>query len=287
MGSVLVTGAAGFAGTHLVAALRAAGRDVVGAGHGCDRSVDFRLAEDVAELVAEVRPSAVIHLAGTSTLEELLRDPHGGNYNVVQPAVNVLEAVATNAVGARVVLCSPCEVYGRASRLPTDEGSPLAPADLYGAARAAVEFMSRSYAARGVPVVVARAFHFTGPGQDRRSPLGDLAARAVRGEPLVAGNLELRRDYSDVRDIVAGLVLLADEGRPGEAYNLCSGSTRSMRELAEKLVGPDVEITLDPARIRAGEPAVFLGSPARAEALGWRRRWDLEQTLADLRASYA
>ncbi len=286
MGPVLVTGAGGFAGRHLVAALEEEGREVVSAGHATDRSVDFRVAEHVRELIEEVRPSVVFHLAGTSTLAELLRDPQGGNYNVVQPAVNLLEAVAEAAPGARVVLCSPCEVYGRASRLPTDERSPLAPLDLYGAARAAVEFIVRSYAGRGVSVVIARAFHFTGPGQDRRSPLGDLAARVARHEPLRVGNLALRRDYSDVRDIVRGLVLLAERGEPGEAYNLCSGATRSMRELAGKLAGEGAILTEDPTLSHPGEAPVYLGSPARAEALGWRRRWELDRTLADLLASY-
>ncbi|MDP2311397.1 MAG: NAD-dependent epimerase/dehydratase family protein [Pseudomonadota bacterium] len=286
MAPVLVTGAAGFAGQALVAALRADGREVVGAGHATDASVDFRITEDVLALVDEVRPSLVFHLAGTSTLREMLRDPHGGNYNVVQPAVNLMEALARVAPGTRLVLCSPCEVYGRAARLPTDERSPLAPVDVYGAARAAVEYMSRSYAQRDVPVIVARAFHFTGPGQDRRWPLADLVARAALGEPLEVGNPELRRDYSDVRDIVRGLAVLGDRGEPGEAYNLCSGSTRSLRDLAAQALGEGAELTLNPDLAIATEVPVFLGSPARAEALGWRREWTLERTLADLRASY-
>ncbi|MFN7146517.1 MAG: NAD-dependent epimerase/dehydratase family protein, partial [Myxococcota bacterium] len=193
----LVTGAGGYVGRRLVEALAARGADVVGAGHGADLSVDFRMAEDVAALVEETRPAVVHHLAGTSTLAELQRDPQGGNQNVVQPALNVLEAVA-NAGGGRVVLVSPCEVYGRANRLPIDERCPLAPVDLYGAARASVEYMARAYAARGVEIVVARAFHFTGPAQDRRWPLADAAARAARGEPVRLGDAEARRDVSDV-----------------------------------------------------------------------------------------
>ncbi len=279
----LVTGGGGYVGRRLVEALVARGVDAVAAGHGCDRSIDFRMPEDVTALVAEVRPDVTFHLAGTSTLAELLRDPHGGNYNVVQPAVNVMEALAL-AGGGRMVLVSPCDVYGRASRLPIDEACPLVPADLYGAARAAVEYMARAYGARGVEIVTARVFHFTGPGQDRRFPLGDVAVRAARGEPVRIGGAELRRDYSDVRDVVDGLVLLGGRGAPGEAYNLCSGQARSLRALAELVAGGPVEV--DPALDRPGAVPVYLGSPARARALGWAPRFGIEETLRELRASY-
>ena len=90
---VLVTGAAGFSGRPLVALLASHGHDVVCAGHGCEESVDFRLATDVVDLVRRVGPDRVFHLAGTSSLVEMARDPVGGHQNIIQPAVNLLEAV--------------------------------------------------------------------------------------------------------------------------------------------------------------------------------------------------
>lgn len=281
MRPALVTGANGWVGRALVAALAGRGRAVVGAGHGCDRPVELRLADQVEALVSEERPRVVFHLGGTSTLAELLRDPEGGNQNVVAPAVNVLEAVAT-AGGGRVVLVSPCEVYGRPGRLPIDEAAPLQPMDLYAAARAAVEYMARGYAARGVEVVVARLFTLAGPGLDRRAPLGDFAARAARGEPLRIAGGALRRDVVDVRDVVQGLVLLGDRGAPGEAYNLCAGRAHALSELGAVVAGAPVEV--DPAPERAAP--VYLGSPAKAEALGWERTFALEETLRDLVASW-
>lgn len=284
MTDLLVTGAGGFLGRAVSLAAREAMDRVEGAGHACERSVDFRILEDVRTLVDDLRPRAVVHLAGTATLAELLRDPTGGNQNVVQPAVNLLEALADAAPGSRLVLVSPCEVYGRATRLPIDERCPLAPVDLYSAARAAVEHMARVYAARGVTVITARVFHFTGPGQDERWPLGAAARAAARGAPVRLGNLDARRDFSDVRDIARGLVTLATLGAPGEVYNLCSGRGAPLRELAERVAAGRVPVEHDPALdVRTAVP-VFLGTAAKAEALGWQRRFTLEDTLRELAA---
>ncbi len=282
---VIVTGAGGFAGRHLTHHLRDAGHDVVAAGHAADVSMDFRMADDVHALVARVQPHVVYHLAGTSSVAEVARDPAGGNANIVQPAVNVLEAVAQRAPAARVLLVSTCHVVGRPTRLPIEEDAPLAPVDLYGAARAAVEYMARTYVQRGVDVVIARAFHHTGPGQSPRFARAAWAARARRGEREIAvGDLSLRRDYSDVRDIVAGYALLVGRAERGGVVQLCSGEARSLASVFADLA-PGCTPVVDPHRLRAGEPPVLLGSPARAEALGWVRRHAWERTLADLRAS--
>lgn len=282
----IVTGANGFAGRHLVQYLRDRGDAVIAAGHGADVEIDFRFVEDAKSLVAQAQPDVIFHLAGTSSVKEVQRDPVSGNQNVVQPALNVLEAVVTEAAHARVLLVSTCHVYGRPARLPIDEAAPLAPVDLYGGARAAVEYMVATYRARGAQVVIARAFHHTGPGQDRRFAVAGWAARAVAGDRAIpVGDLSLRRDYSDVRDIVAGYALLAAHGQPGEAYNLCSGRAVALSEIFA-LAAPDVTPAPDPARMRRNDPPVLLGTSARAEALGWTRRYALEDTIDDLRASF-
>lgn len=277
---MLVTGAGGFVGAPLVGRLRAEGHDVVAAGHHADVLLDLRAPDDVVDLVAEARPDVVVHLGGTTSPDEYARDPAGGHVNVVRPAVNVLEAVLAAAPGARVLLGSCAQVYGRTDRLPIDEACPLQPAELYGAARAAVEYMLRSYRERGLGAVVARIFLVAGPGQPRRTMLGEWAARAAAGEGTIAvGDLELRRDVVDVRDVVEGLALLATHGVPGEAYNLCGGTARRLGDLFAA-VAPGATPVHDPARVRRGEPTVLLGSPAKAEALGWRRRYTVEETLA-------
>jgi GDP-4-dehydro-6-deoxy-D-mannose reductase len=271
--TALVTGAGGFAGKHLVEHLLAEGWRVAAAGHNCEWSVDFRMADQVEQAFREVHPDVVFHLAGTSSVAEMERDPVGGAENITVPVAHVL----ANLGSARLLLVSTCHVYGAGA---TEEGAPLRPQDRYGAARASAEFLATR---SGRDVVIARAFHHTGPGQDRRFALADWAARWRAGEARIpVGNLDVSRDYSDVRDVVAGYRLLAERSRAGEIYNLCSGVTVTMRELFSRLC-PGSRPVEDATRVRGREVPVIQGSARKAAALGWTRKWTLDETLADVR----
>ena len=271
--TALVTGAGGFAGKHLVHHLLEEGWRVAAAGHNCEWSVDFRMVDQVEQAFHEVQPDVVFHLAGTSSVAEMERDPVGGAENITVPVAHVLANIGL----ARLLLVSTCHVYGAGS---TDEEAHLRPLDRYGAARASAEFLAQR---SGKDVVIARAFHHTGPGQDRRFALADWAARWRAGETRIpVGNLDVARDYSDVRDVVAGYRVLAERSRPGQAYNLCSGATVTMRELFTRLCPGSTPIE-DPTRVRGKEVPVLQGSAAKAEALGWTRKWTLEETLAGVR----
>lgn len=283
----LITGAGGFAGRHLVAQLRAAGEDVHAAGHNTEISLDFRVAEHVDELLAQLRPQRVYHLAGTSSVAEVARASDLGTDNILRPAANLIASMQRQVPTARLLLVSTCHVYGRPEELPITEDHPLRPVDLYGSARASVEYLVRDVIRRGLDVVIARAFHHTGPGQDRRFALANWAAQAAEGSRQIAvGDLSLRRDYCDVRDVVAGYHLLAAQGQRGEVYNLCSGEAPTLAALFAELVGPDVQAWRDDGRLRRGEVLELRGDPGRAEALGWQRRFSIAQTLADLRSSF-
>ena len=282
----LVTGANGFAGRHLVQQLRDAGHHVVAAGHGAEEEIDFREAEEVEWICGQANADVVFHLAGTSSLADMKRDPTGGNLNIVKPAMNLFDELLSRHRSTRLVIVSTCHVYGRPQRLPIPEDHAMAPIDLYGAARAAVEHIVKSYLALGLDIVTARAFHHTGPGQDRRFAVPDWISQHLSApdQPVRVGNLDVRRDYTDVRDVVAGYALIAERAQRGTRYNLCSGVSTPLRTLFE-MACPGATALSDDQRTRKSEVAVLWGDPSKAEALGWTRRYDLKQTVTDLRAS--
>lgn len=278
--NALVTGGGGFAGRHLVALLLARGHRVIAAGHHCPVEIDLREATDVQDLLADARPDVVFHLAGTATSAAMRRDPIAGHLNISRPTVALLDAVLANHAGTRLVLVSHCLAYGRPTRLPIPEDHALAPLDTFAAARAAMEHVARNYLPHGVDIVIARPFHHAGPGQRD----GWIPSWRHDGPPDDATRA-LRRDLSDVRDIVEGYLCVAENGKTGEAYNLCSGATVALGDVYDQLAACSPAPL--PATPRAPDPAVrpevpvLWGDPSRAEALGWRRGYTLEQTIRD------
>ncbi len=278
--NALVTGGGGFAGRHLVALLLARGHRVIAAGHDCPVEIDFREGTDVQDLLGDARPDVVFHLAGTATPAAMRRDPIAGHLNITRPTVSLLDAMLANHAGTRLVLVGHCLAYGRPTRLPIPEDHALAPLDTFAAARAAMEHVARNYLPHGVDIVIARPFHHAGPGQ-RDGWIPSWRRDGPPDEPTRA----LRRDVSDVRDIVEGYLCVAENGKTGEAYNLCSGSTVALGELYDRVVAcssaplPSAVAAPDPAS--RPEVPVLWGDPSRAEALGWRRRFSLDQTIHD------
>lgn len=287
----LLTGAAGFVGGHLIPALRAAGREVVGVhlpdlppGPATDvawRPCDLRDRGALAALVSDVRPREVVHLAALAAPAEAERAPLEAlraNYLALD---SLLGALAGRQ--ARLLFVSTGEVYGptRADAPARVETDALRPMNLYAATKAAGEVRVRLAVERdGLDALIARPFNHTGPGRPAlyaESSFAEQLARIERGaqEPVLrVGNLEPVRDYSDVRDVAAAYVVLLERGARGETYNVCSGVRRSMRSVLERLIArsrvrPRVEV--DPARFRELPPdrTAFAGNAGKLRALGW------------------
>jgi GDP-4-dehydro-6-deoxy-D-mannose reductase len=206
--------------------------------------------------------------------------------------LNVLEAVRVAAPAAVVVAVTSGEVYGPPSSLPVAEDAPLRPQNPYAVSKASADLLAGFYAdAHGLRVVRARAFNHAGPGQEPSYAIAAFARQVARGLdagadpiPVVTGNPDSRRDYTDVRDVVRAYRLLAAHGEPG-AYNVCSGRTASASELVGALAaaaGRRVEHRVDLDFVRANEVMELRGSPARLRAAtGWAPEIPLERTLAD------
>ena len=288
----LITGAGGFVGPHLADHLHRAGDEVspVDVAGG----PDLRDPKGWIEVVGDVEPEVIYHLAGLSDVGASWEDPHRTFEINLLGTVAVLEA-ARLAGTRRVVVISSAEVYGvtEPGDQPIGEDRPLRPRSPYGASKQAGEDVALHYhRAHGLETVVARPFNHIGPGQSPRfvaAAFADQIARAERADgpvPLRHGDLTPERDLTDVRDVVRAYRLLADAGRPGEVYNVCSGRSTSIAALLERLVslsGAAVEPEPDPARFRPVEVPVQRGSFARLEAAtGWRPTIDLTTSLADV-----
>jgi GDP-4-dehydro-6-deoxy-D-mannose reductase len=300
----LITGVSGFAGRHLARDLLAAGWEVAGTSlsrsSGVAGVVEQRLAIDhrqgLSKLVAGFEPDVVFHLAAivdTVTTPDVARLFQTN----VMGTVSVLEALREACSDARVVYASSAFAYGWAppDAQPVREDQPLRPLTPYGASKAASEaIVSAAVRGQGVDAVVARVFQHTGPGHigayalsDWARQLAEIAAGSGSGV-IKCGNIDVERDYLDVRDVSAAYRALALAGEAGEAYNVASGHPRSMRSLLEGLIaafGVDVEIESEPRRVRSADQPVFYGDPAKVKrATDWEPDYELEETLADLAA---
>jgi len=290
-----ITGASGFAGPYLVAACEAAGDVVVPA----PPSSQANLADpEVARrLVAEARPDVVYHLAARAHVGESWNDPLGTLADNVALTANLMEAVRHEAPDATVVSVGSGEEYGPPETVPTTEDAPLRPQNPYAVSKASSGLVARFYAdAHGLRVIHARAFNHSGPGQKPIYAIANFAMQVAAAldagqdtVEMLTGNLDTRRDYTDVRDVVRAYRLLAEHGEP-DFYNVCSGVSRSARELIAALsevAGVPVQTEVDPAKLRAHEVMEIRGSHAKLRAAtGWTPEIPLEQTLRDTLASF-
>ena len=292
-GVALVTGATGFVGPHLCRLLRASGFGVatLARGEGADYRIDVLDRNRLIGAFREARPRWVYHLAafalaaGADAQAALVQQ-----VNCVGTA-NVLDGAAE--VGARTLFVSSAMVYGARTRGEgaADEECELRPRGAYACSKAAAEELCRERAGRQ-EIVVVRPFNHTGPGQSPRYVCSDFARqvalceRGAREPTIEVGDLRAERDFSDVRDVARAYVSALVDGRPGSAYNVCSGRAVAVREILDRLLAlshVEIRVRVAPERLREGEPDRLVGSYARLERdTGWRPEIPLEKTLGDV-----
>jgi GDP-4-dehydro-6-deoxy-D-mannose reductase len=301
-----ITGISGFAGSHLAElclaesmAVSGLARDPAAAPNlaGVKGSISLHQGDlgdcrRLAEVLDEARPDLIFHLAaetGGGAPEDRLLET-----NVIG-TLNLLAAAALLSPVPRLLVASSSAVYGRGPvpGAPIGETSDLDPLSPYGLSKAAQERLALWLAAvLGVPVIVARAFNQTGPRESDAFVAASIARQIAEIEagaapPRIAvGRRDTSRDFTDVRDIARGYLLAATRGKPGEAYNLASGTAVSIQELVDRLVrlsGRPIEIVEDPARMRPAELLSQVGDATKARSeLGWEPRISLDRTLRDL-----
>ena len=302
---VLATGISGFAGPHLVAELIGAGHDVHGVFWNDREPVppgvvgvhygDITDLDAIGRAVQTVAPELVFHLAGAASVGQSFGQPLATWHVNLDGTLVLLEALREHAPSARCVAITSGEVYGRVpvESLPVGPDTPMLPHSPYGASKAAADLAVLQYhIGYGMPVLRVRAFNHIGPGQDPRFVVPSVARQIAIGErdgvdriEIQVGNLETRRDFSDVRDIVRAYRLVAEYGDPDVAYLACSGRSVAVRELVTDLAAmarAKTRIVSDASLHRDGEQPDLYGSPDRLTAdTGWIPKIPLDVSLKD------
>lgn len=310
--NVLVTGADGFVGRHLVPRLLETGHQVIAAcrpgGQPPARWLDSRWQQQVRVIPFEITDAdsvrtavpapcdAIVHLAAIASVSEARQDP--GRAWIVNAAgtARLLDAAGAlrggNGAGPLVLVVSSAEVYGSGPPTPRRETDALAPQSAYAASKVGAEVAAlEAWRRTGLRLVIARPFQHTGPGQAPQYVVPAFAQRVMAAKKsgsttVPTGNLEPVRDLLDVRDVAEAYLALLLHGVPGEVYNVARGEGISLRHLFSRLAtlaGARVEPVPDPSLIRAGDIPYLVGDPGKLRrATGWTPRYSLDQTLQEL-----
>lgn len=311
---VLVTGGYGFVGRHLSQHLVSCGDDVVCCYYPKEKpdpdgkdevgvsmptsvqSVGLDVADKnaVEQLFSVLKPDAVYHLAAVTFVPEGEANPSRVFDVNTFGSMNLMEATLKYCPQSLFLMVSTAEVYGdpRVGTLPLTELATMRPVNNYGLSKAAADLAAYKYSVQGLNAVRVRPFPHFGPGQSPQFALSSFAKQLAeiklgRSEAKIkVGNLEAKRDYSDVSDIVRGYRDGLLNGKRGEIYNLCSGVSCSIADLLQKLIKVaevDVEIVVDPDRLRPVDIPELVGSAAKAQKdFGWKPRIDQEASLHSL-----
>ena len=297
---ILVTGAGGFVGAHLVPNLVAAGHVVIAASHvpfdcpqASDMAVfDLRDRDRVKEAMHVHRPDGVIHLAAQASPRRSWDDVDETFAVNVGGASHLLEGLAPRPE-TRVLLVGSAQEYGNGTEAPLKETDPLEPQSPYGVSKVTQELLGWLYRRRyGLPVLAARPFNHTGPGQSTEYAIGAFCAqvaaieRGAQPPAMTVGWLDARRDYLDVRDVVDAYRVLIEAGQAGEVYNVASGQPRRIGDLLDILLqsaGLAGRVEVDSASAgRPGDAAVLVGDASKlAGELGWAPRIPMAASVVD------
>jgi nucleoside-diphosphate-sugar epimerase len=279
---VLVTGCSGFTGVYVKRELEAEGYRVFDA-ERAGSHFDLVQPASIGKVLEEAAPQYVIHLAALSFVGHADSAAFYG-VNAVGTTNLLDQILASGITPRRVLIASSANIYGNATVEPITESTPPTPVNHYAASKVAMESLVRGYSER-LSIVMTRPFNYTGVGQSTRFLVPKMVSHFLERRPFIElGNLDVVRDFSDVRTVAQAYVRLLEAEVPGNVVNLCSGVGRSLRWILEQLTemsGHELEVRVNPEFVRTSEVNRLIGSSSRMEAsLGPLPHRDFRETLA-------
>ncbi|RMG85361.1 MAG: SDR family oxidoreductase [Chloroflexi bacterium] len=304
---ILITGAGGFVGQHLVHHLRDIYPDAELYGTVLQQpatphseyvdchELDLKNEEATFALIKKLQPDCIYHLAAQAFVPRSFEDPWETLENNIRAQLNVILGCLKANIRPRMLIISSAEIYGavQPDELPLSEAAPLRPSSPYSVSKIAQDMLGLQYhISHEFPIMRARPFNHFGPGQSERFVAPAFAIQIARieaglQEPIIyVGNLAPQRDFTDVRDIVRAYRLIMDKGTSGEAYNIASGKTYSAQDILDVLfqyTDVEIEVRVDESRLRPVDIPIIQGDATRLQATtGWQPEIPFEQTLKDV-----
>jgi len=306
--NVLITGIEGFVGAKLAEYIisekkaEVFGSAMPGAGlealEGIQDKItllecDITKRDQIDSAVKKSGPDFVFHFAAQSNVTQSWKIPNKTMEVNISGTMNLLDAVREHASGAKVMLASSREVYGKVEMEPISEGHALNPANPYGASKLAMEFLAMQYReSHGIFPVIIRSFNLTGPGRPADFVCSDWAKQLAeielgkRKPEIETGNINTVRDFTDVRDAVRAYWLSVEKCKPAEPYNVCSGIGREMKDVLDMILSlseKEVRVVKKEKKIVKIDIPYAVGKNEKiGKATGWKPEIEFKQTLADL-----
>ncbi len=310
MKKILITGASGFVGSYLVKELINISDVEIYGTYLSDKSlaslteltskiklakVDLMDAKDVFEIIEQVKPDEIYHLAALTSAKVSFDNPEDVMVNNIVGELNIFEAVRKLNLGTKIMIISSAEVYGIVSEddLPIDEDTKLNPANPYAVSKIAQDFLALQYFnSYKLNVIRVRPFNHIGPGQSDQFATSAFAKKiaeiekGMRQPVLTVGNLDSKRDFTDVKDVVRAYILLMEKGQSGDVYNIGSGRSYKMSDVLNMLLSfskNEIKVEVDPSLLRPTDnPNLVCDNTKISGLTGWKPEIPLEKTLQDI-----
>jgi len=296
---VFITGLTGFAGKHLSQYLEKEGFEVYGTSwpEKVEKErifwLDLRNGRKLKKILKDINPDWIFHLAALSHVGESWKNVKRTVSTNFISTLNLFESASNLSRNPKILFVSSAEVYGyvKKENMPVKENHPTNPLNPYAFSKLLGEILSSLYNSLGMEIYVVRPFNYTGPGQNPKFVCSDFAyqiamiEKGKRKPEIRVGNLSVRRDFTDVRDVVMAFKIIIEKGEKGSPYNICSGKSYSIEEILQTLLRfskEKIEIIKDEKRFRKADVPEIYGDYSKLKKLGWKPSIPIEKTLEDI-----